>query len=74
MLHDVELKNKQLKVNNITLEAALDEVRKWKTSYEQAAQIVTPKEELEADTNVVEETFGQGSKGKFGKTCFRDCG
>ena len=35
---DVELKKKLLEVNNITLEAAMDKVRKWEASREQAVK------------------------------------
>ena len=72
-LPDVELKKKLLEVNNITLEAAMDKVRKWEASREQANQMVTPSQEAGAGTNAVEETSGRGSKGKCGKTCF-NCG
>ena len=37
-LSDVELKKKLLEVNNITLEAAMDKVRKWEASREQAVK------------------------------------
>ena len=70
---DVELKKKLLEVNNITLEAALDKVRKWEASREQANQMVTPVLEPGASTNVVEETSGRGFKGKQRKTYF-NCG
>ena len=54
----------------------MDKVRKWEASREQANhyyQRVTPSQEAGAGTNAVEETFGRGSKGKYGKTCF-NCG
>ena len=38
-LRNVELKKKLLEVNNITLEAAMDKVRKWEASREQANQM-----------------------------------
>ena len=63
-------RKKLLEVNNITLEAAMDKVRKWEASREQANQMVTPSQEAEAGTNAVEETSGRGSKEKCGKTCF----
>ena len=72
-LPDVELKKKLLEVNNITLEAALDKVRKWEASREQANQMLTPVREPGASTNVVEETSGHGFIGNPRKTCF-NCG
>ena len=63
-LPDVELKNKLLEVNNISLEAAMDKVRKWEASREQASQMVTPSPEPGAGTNAVEESLGRGTKGK----------
>ena len=70
-LSDVELKKKLLEVNNITLEAAMDKVRKWEASREQASQMVTPNQESGAGTNAVEENPGRGTKGK--RVCF-NCG
>ena len=70
-LPDVELKKKLLEVNNITLEAAMDKVRKWEASREQASQMVTPSQEPGAGTNAVEESPGRGTKGK--SVCF-NCG
>ena len=70
-LPNVELKKKLLEVNNITLEAAMEKVRKWEASREQASQMVTPSQEPGAGTNVVEESSGHGSKGKG--VCF-NCG
>ena len=70
-LPDVELKKKLLEVNNITLDAAMDKVRKWEASREQASQMVTPKQEVGTGANVVEEKSGHGSKGK--SVCF-NCG
>ena len=70
-LSDVELKKKLLEVNNITLEAAMDKVRKWEASREQASQMVTPSEEPGAGTNAVEENPARGTKGK--SVCF-NCG
>ena len=72
-LADGELKKKLVEVNNITLEAALDKLRKWEASREQVKQIVTPNQEPGTSTNVVGKTSGNGSKGNFGKTCF-NCG
>ena len=72
-LPDVELKKKLLEVNSITLEVAIDKVRKWEASREQANQMVTPSQETRAGTNPVEETSGRGSKENCGKTCF-NCG
>ena len=70
-LPDVELKKKLLEVNNITLEAAMDKVRKWEASREQASQMVTPSQEPGAGANAVEESPGRGTKGK--SVCF-NCG
>ena len=77
-LADVELKKKLLEVNNITLEAAMDKVRKWEASREQVSQMVTPSQERQepgasvgAGTNAVEERSGRESKGK--SVCF-NCG
>ena len=70
-LPDVELKKKLLEINNITLEAAMDKVRKWETSREQASQMVTPCQEPGAGTNAVEESPRRGTKGK--SACF-NCG
>ena len=70
-LSDVELKKKLLEVNNITLEAAMDKVRKWEASREQASQMVTPSQEPGAGTNAVEENPARGTKGK--SVCF-NCG
>ena len=70
-LSDVELKKKLLEVNNITLEAAMDKVRKWEASREQASQMVTPNQESGAGTTAVEENPGRGTKGK--RVCF-NCG
>ena len=67
-LPDVELKKKLLEVNNITLDAAMDKVRKWEASREQASQMVTPNQEVGTGTNVVEAKSGHGSKGK--SVCF----
>lgn len=77
-ISDVELKKKLLEVNNITLEVAMDKVRKWEASREQASQMGTPNQEQHepgaiggAGTNAVEERSGRGSKGKG--VCF-NCG
>ena len=70
-LPDVELKKKLLEVNNITLDAAMDKVRKWEASREQASQMVAPNQEVGKGTNVVEEKSGHGSKAK--SVCF-NCG
>ena len=70
-LPDVELKKKLLEINNITLEAAMDKVRKWEASCEQASQMVTPCQEPGAGTNAVEESPRRGTKGK--SACF-NCG
>ena len=77
-LADVELKKKLLEMNNITLEAAMDKVRKWEASRGQASQMVTPSQERQepgasvgAGTNAVEERSGHESKGK--SVCF-NCG
>ena len=64
----VELKKKLLEVNNITREAAIDKIRKWEASREQASKMVTPIQEPRADTNAVEESPGRGTKGKC--VCF----
>ncbi|KAL9954402.1 hypothetical protein ACROYT_G041935 [Oculina patagonica] len=68
-LPDVELKKKLLGVINITLEVAMDKVRKSEASREQASQMVTPSQEQQepgasvgAGTNAVEERSGRGSK------------
>ena len=77
-LANVKLKKKLLEVNNITLEAAMDKVRKWEASRGQASQVLTPSQERQepgasvgAGTNVVEERSGHESKGK--SVCF-NCG
>ena len=70
-LPNLELKKKLLEVNNITLEAAMEKVRKWEASREQASQMVMPSQEPGAGTNVVEESSGHESKGKG--VCF-NCG
>ena len=68
-ISNVELKKKLLEVNNITLEVAMDKVRKWEASREQASQMGAPNQEQEpgaiggAGTNAVEERSGRGSKG-----------
>ena len=67
----LELKKKLLEVNNITLKAAMDKVRKWEASREQASQMVTPSQEPGAGTHAVEESPGRGTKGK--SVCF-NCG
>ena len=63
---DVELKKKLWQVNNITRYAAMDKVRKWEASREQASQMDMPNQDVEvgADTNVVEENSGHGPKEK----------
>ncbi|KAL9968949.1 hypothetical protein ACROYT_G021101 [Oculina patagonica] len=69
-LPDVELKKKLLEVNNITLGAAMDKVRKWEASREQVSQMpVTPSQDRQepgasvgAGTNAVEQRSGRGSK------------
>ena len=53
-----------MEVNNITLEAAMDTVRKWEASRVQASQMVTPSQEPGAGTNAIEESPGHGTKGK----------
>ena len=63
-LSDLEKKKKQLEVNNITLEAAIEKVRKWEASSEQASQMVMPSQGPGAAANVVEESSGHRSKGK----------
>ena len=70
-LPDVDFKKKLLDVNKITLEAAMDKVRKWEASGEQASQMVTLSKELGAGTNAVEDSTGRGNKGK--SVCF-NCG
>ena len=65
-LVDVELKKKLLEFNNITLEAALDKVRKWKAWREQAQQMITPNQEPGTSTNVVGKPREMDPKG----TCF----
>lgn len=44
-LPDVELKKTLLEVSDVTLEASMEKVRKWKASREQASQIVTNMEQ-----------------------------
>ena len=61
---DVELKKKLSEVNNITLEDAMDKVRKWEASREKASQMVTLSQEPGVGTNAVEERPGRGTKGK----------
>ena len=61
---DVDLKKKLPEVNNITLYAAMDKVRKWEASRKQASQIDTPNQEVGAGTNGIEENSRHGSKGK----------
>ena len=70
-LPNVELKKKLLEVVNITLQAAMDKVRKWEASHEQAGQMVMPSQEPGAGTHAVEERPGRGDKGK--SVCF-NCG
>ena len=70
-LPNVELKKKLLEVVNITLQAAMDKVRKWEASHEQAGQMVMPSQEPGAGTHAVEERPGRGNKGK--SVCF-NCG
>lgn len=70
-LPNVELKKKLLEVVNITLQAAMDKVRKWEASHEQASQMVMPSQEPGAGTHAVEERPGRGDKGK--SVCF-NCG
>jgi len=53
-----------LEVNIITLKAAMDKVRKWEASCEQASQMVMPSQEPGAGTNAVEENPGRGTKEK----------
>ena len=67
-LPDVEFKKKLLDVNKITLEAAMDKVRKWEASREQPSQMVTPSQEPGVGTNAVEDSTGRGNKGK--SVCF----
>ena len=68
-LPNLELKKKLLEVNNITLEAAMEKVRKLKASREQASQMVMPSQEPGAGANVVEKSSGHGSKEKG--VCFK---
>ena len=44
-LSDVELKKKLMEVKNISLEAAMEKVRKWEAAHEQANQMVSPNQE-----------------------------
>ena len=66
-LSDVELKKKLLEVNNITLEAAMDKVRKWEASREQASQMVAPNQEPGAVEIQSWKFLGTDPKGKVAK-------
>ena len=61
-LPDIELKKKLLEVNNITLEVAMDKVRKWGSFMRASKPNGMPSQELGAGTNGAEETSGRGSK------------